>query len=392
MRTPPISTIPHQSVEDRKQLPHARHQRNLLGLARAQEPLVELLDGGIVAGGDQSAHVQDCPHRSPSSPRLALAAPLAGVAVEGGDSHQGAQALVRDGSKLWQFGQEGSREDSPDAWDTPPEESLVLLESGVLLDGALKVPIDALDLLVEPLDVRPDTFGERLRSHLQTVVLGDEHLDVLTPPGEDALQSDSFLLGDDAASWLDRPGERPGESGEDEGVYLVGLGEPADGFGEVSGLAGVNDGHGDRAGGEHRGGEALVSACGLHNGQLDARPFKPREYLLDALLVVAHHEGLAALLLVSILVQDTHIEGSLGNVDADMDFSLGTPHSLSPSSSIRPGLAYTSLPSDIVAGSEALATVRAPPKLGREDECFRTVSGKPGPRRERSVAPLLAAL
>ena len=47
MRIPPISTIPHQSVEDRKQLPHARHQGNLLRLARAQEPLVELLDVGL---------------------------------------------------------------------------------------------------------------------------------------------------------------------------------------------------------------------------------------------------------------------------------------------------------------------------------------------------------
>jgi hypothetical protein len=387
MRAPPISTIPHQGVEDRKQLPHARHQRNLLRLTRAQESLVELLDGGVVAGSDQSAHVQDRPHRSPSSPRLALAAPLAGVAVEGGDSHQCTQTPVGDLSKLWQFGQEGSREDSPDSRDAP-EESLVGFEGGVLLNGTVKVPIDALDLLLKPLDVRPDRLGERLRSHLQTIVLGDEHLDELTPPGEDALQSDGFLLGDDAGSWFDRLGE----SGEDEGIYLVGLGELANRFGEVSGLARVNDGHGDRAGGEHRGGEALVSACGLHDGQFDARPFKPREHLLDALLIVAYHEGLAALLAI-ILAQDTHLEGALGNVDAYIDFSLGTRHWLSPSSSIRPGLADTSLPSaEFVAGSEALATVRAPPKLGRDDECFHTVSGKPGPRRERSVAPLSAAL
>jgi hypothetical protein len=141
MRAPPISTIPHQGVEDRKQLPHARHQRLLLRLTRAQESLIELLDGGVVAGGDQSAHVQDRPHRSPSSPRLALAAPLAGAAVEGGDSHQGTQTPVGDLSKLCQFAQEGSREDSPDSRDAP-EESLVGFEGGVvLLDGTVKVPI-----------------------------------------------------------------------------------------------------------------------------------------------------------------------------------------------------------------------------------------------------------
>jgi hypothetical protein len=147
-------------------------------------------------------------------------------------------------------------QDSPDSRDAP-KESLVGFEGGVLLDGTVKVPIDALDLLLKPLDVRPDTLGERLRSHLQTIVsfAGDEHLDELTPPGEDTLQSDGFLLGDDAGSWFDRPGD----SGEDEGIYLVGLGELANRFGEASSLARVNDGHADRAGGE-----ALVSACGLH--------------------------------------------------------------------------------------------------------------------------------
>ena len=58
MRTPPNSSIPHHSVEDREQLPHARHQRHLLGLACREQPLVELLDDGVVAGGDEGAHVQ----------------------------------------------------------------------------------------------------------------------------------------------------------------------------------------------------------------------------------------------------------------------------------------------------------------------------------------------
>jgi hypothetical protein len=53
MRAPPSSTIPHRSIEDREQLPRARNQSHLLGLASRQESLIELLDGGVVAGGDQ---------------------------------------------------------------------------------------------------------------------------------------------------------------------------------------------------------------------------------------------------------------------------------------------------------------------------------------------------
>ena len=49
MRTPPNGVIPHQGVEDREQLSHARHQRHLLRLAGGEQPLVELLDGGVVA-------------------------------------------------------------------------------------------------------------------------------------------------------------------------------------------------------------------------------------------------------------------------------------------------------------------------------------------------------
>lgn len=53
MWTPPTNAIPHHGVEDRKQLPHARHQRHLLRLAHRKQPPVELLEDGVVAGGDQ---------------------------------------------------------------------------------------------------------------------------------------------------------------------------------------------------------------------------------------------------------------------------------------------------------------------------------------------------
>lgn len=38
MRTPPGSALSHHGVEDHQELPHARHQRNLLGLAGPNKP------------------------------------------------------------------------------------------------------------------------------------------------------------------------------------------------------------------------------------------------------------------------------------------------------------------------------------------------------------------
>src|SRR5687767_8987623 len=195
MRTPPNSAIPHQGVEDREQLPHARHQRHLLRLARGEQPLVELLDGGVVAGGDQGTHVEGDSNRGSTAPHLPLTTPLAGIPVEGGDSHQSREALVGELAQFGQFGEERARQDRADTGNAL-EERLVLLEGGAPLDGLLEVGIGSLDLLLEPLHVRPDSLGESLLPrHLEAIVFGGEHREQLTPPGEYGLQSLGFRVG-----------------------------------------------------------------------------------------------------------------------------------------------------------------------------------------------------
>ncbi len=75
MSKAPRETIPHHSVEDRQQLPHAPHQRHrLLGLARRQEAAVELFEDWVVAGGDEGAQIQSRSDRCPPAPHLPLAA------------------------------------------------------------------------------------------------------------------------------------------------------------------------------------------------------------------------------------------------------------------------------------------------------------------------------
>lgn len=72
MRRPPNSVIAHQGIEDRKQLPHVHHQSYLLGLVCLKQPLVELLDGGVVAGDEKCSHVERCHHRSSPTTHLPL--------------------------------------------------------------------------------------------------------------------------------------------------------------------------------------------------------------------------------------------------------------------------------------------------------------------------------
>jgi hypothetical protein len=67
-----------------------------------------------------------------------------------------------------------------------------------------RLPISVLDLLLEPADVGSDASGERLWGHLGAVTLGDKHRRELAPPGEDDLQGEGFLVGQDAGRGTQR--------------------------------------------------------------------------------------------------------------------------------------------------------------------------------------------
>lgn len=137
MRTPPHSTISHQSIEYREQLPHARYQSHLLGLSSRQQALVEYLDMGIiVAGSDQSTHVKGVSDRGSTAPYLLLAAPLSGDLIEGRETDQDAQALAGELSQFGQLGEQSASEDRTDSEDAL-EQRLVLLNRGA---GIVRAP------------------------------------------------------------------------------------------------------------------------------------------------------------------------------------------------------------------------------------------------------------
>jgi hypothetical protein len=366
MRTPPNSVVPHQGVEDGEQLPHTRYQGHLLGLARRQLALVELADDGVAAGDDQRPHVLSSPHRRPPAPHLPLAASVPGVAVEGGDPRRDAQALVGELAQFGQLGQESASEDPAHPGHTP-QERLVLREGGARGDGLLEGAIGSPNLFLESPHVRLDAPLERGRGHLEAIPIGREHGEQLASSGKDVLQMLGLLVGDGA--WGGADGFR--ETGEDEGVYPVGLGEAADGLGRVPRLTGIDDRNRDPGGGDGRSGQSLVSSGGLQCNQLDARSSDTSEKFVDALLVVGDRGGFVAL-------HNADFEVSLGNVDAGVDLSSlgGTHREISPFClRRRPGLADAGLLR--TAGAAAPATVRAPPKSGRDDVCFLAVLAEP---------------
>jgi hypothetical protein len=350
MRTPPGSTVSHHGVEDHQQLPHARHQRHLLlGLAGLNESFVELLDGGIEAGGDQGSHVECFSNPCPAAPYGASASQSAGVAVERSDPYEGREFSGRKGAELGQLRQERPAKHGAHSGNAP-EKSFVRLEGGAAFDDLVEVAVRARKLLLEPpyvgFDASADGFGG---ARSETVFLGGCHLDDLPSSGEDLLELPGFLVGDgprDGADGLS-------EVGENESVQGVGLGQSTGGFGEVPRLAGVDHEEGDPGGGQGRGEGALEASAGLQDhkkGVRDDDLCKPAQKLLYSRLVVGNYEVLSDR-------EDGDIQGSLGDIYPHVGSSAGAQGG-SPFPP-APSLAGTSSGND---SSPAQATVRAPPE------------------------------
>src|SRR5215211_428710 len=195
MRTPPGSTISHHSDENHQKLPHARHQRHLLGFAGGQEALVERPDGGVVAASDQGSHVERFSYPPPATPHTATTPQGARVPVEGGYSHQSREFPGRKRAELGKLGQKRSAQYRSDSRNAP-EQGFVLLEGGALLDGFVELPVGTREFLLEPADVRFDAPSDGPGGgSAETVFLGGHHLDDLPPPGEDGLKLPRFGVG-----------------------------------------------------------------------------------------------------------------------------------------------------------------------------------------------------
>src|SRR5215210_2594220 len=211
MREPPGSTLSDHGVEDGEQLPHARHQSDLLGLARGYEPSVELLYGGGVSGGNQSRHVECLPDPRSSAPHAAASPQSAGVAVDGSHSDEGGEFPGRKGAKFGQLRQERTAEYRTDSRHAT-KQRLALFEGGAIGDGFVEVLIYPGKFFFEPPYVSFKA-GANLPggSGAEAVFLGRHHLDELPPTSHDRLKFEGFGFRRSLRLWPDGLGE----TGED---------------------------------------------------------------------------------------------------------------------------------------------------------------------------------
>jgi len=264
-------------VEDKEEFVHAGGQGDFLGFAGGAEALVEGANGRVVPGGDERGHVQGGAHAGAAPPDDTPAAQRAALAGERGHANQGGNGFAVEVAEFGHLGEQGQGGGRANAGDAA-QQILPFAPERAGLHGVAQVVVEGGELVVQPGDVRLDTRAHGRQGGIEPVALGRAHADKLTPSGQ---QGAEFLgLGVRERAW--RRLHDLGEAREQLGVQGVGLGQLADGAGEIAHLARVNHRHGEpgrRQRGSHR---QLAPARRLQDDEGGAQRPQPRGERGDA--------------------------------------------------------------------------------------------------------------
>lgn len=265
--------------------------------------MVESVEDGVVAGGDESGHVKDRADLGATTTDVTLAAELTAIVVEGSDPGQGGGLGVGKGSEFGHEGDEGEGCDEADASDF-----LEARDPGCQRGGEFDLggneSLDFGFLFFQGDDgarqnVEKGFVGE---GFFEIIVLGDLDEDVTA----DLREAGELLL--ERVRKGKRAGmENLGELCDGFRVQGVGLGETAFGFGEVADLSGIDASDGATCGVGLGDEEGFVAATGFADEH--GVGWKGFEEGSNGFFRVGNLRGLSAVV---------DVEDEFGNVDADV--------------------------------------------------------------------------
>jgi hypothetical protein len=146
----------------------------------------------------------------------------------------------------------------------------------------------------------------------QTLLFGIDHDDELAPPCHQFGEPDREII----RQWPGRRAHRLGEVGDHSGVDRIGLGQPADGAGELAHLTRIDDGHRQTGFDERGGNHALITAARLEHDQAGRQRLQALDQYAQAFGVRRAAERLA-------IRSDMHIDPGLRYIDADKAIGCG---------------------------------------------------------------------
>jgi len=306
-----ILWVPHriifdERIQDDEKFSHTGGDNNFERFALCFQPFRKRSDDGVEAFGGESSHVQDATHWGASAADGAFAMKASAVTIERRQSSQGGNFLAVEQSQFREFGQERTDCDCSDAGNGSEDIPFVCpMVVGFEQLGDLFV--EGFDLLVEQRDHLLQTLLDDLGGgKFLPVFFGRSEVDQLSASCDELLQFLLFFVvfGDGSGT------DVLSEAGDHACVDPVSFGEDTEAFGEVSDLAGIDDGDQMSRGGEIGDEPLLIPACGFDDDQAGSRLGQELLQMLKALCVIGER-------VLRFLRKETQIERVFGDVDAD---------------------------------------------------------------------------
>lgn len=299
---------------------HAGDHSDFEGFACGAEFLIMVSDDVVASDGGEGGHVEGASDDFSAAADDAIAAELSAVAVHGGNADEGGGLLARAATEFGEIEDENAGGLGSDAGDAG-EQVDFFLPGGRVADVLVELIINLFDSFLDELEGRLEVFDDAGGGGLlEAVAFHGPHFHELSAAVEQIPHVLGLFVGDFSLRGFDDLGE----AGEDKGVELVGLGEEAEGFGEVSDLARIDNDDGQAGGDERSDEESFVAPAGFDDDSLDFQLGELLGERLTSLRSVRNAFGGGLAELLDSVLEEVRVEPILRDIDPNMVSHSGT--------------------------------------------------------------------
>jgi len=235
----PWDSFAKHCVEQCDELSHARDEGDHFEFSIGHQSLVKVFDDGIVLGGGNGGHVEDGSDIAPAGVDGAFSGVSSGVAVEGRHADERADLPSPDAAQFDEAGQEGGAEDRADT-RRRAQEFVDPVHIVIGFDQLLDLLIEQADLLVQGFEDGVDALERGgAGGGVALVELRNPQLAELLAAGDQGIEFALVLR-----AFLRQAGLNAlPELDQHVSIDRIGFNENAQRFGEVTHLAGIDQGN-----------------------------------------------------------------------------------------------------------------------------------------------------
>ncbi len=326
-----MAVFADKGVGEKQELAHDCGQGQLCGFTRSAKPGVEGFEIGVAAAGGDSRHVKRASHMRAAAFDVALAAHLAGIAIDGRDAGKEGDLSAGQDAKLRQTGRQRCGDDRADALDRG-EDLVAALQASVFRkdrgDGGFET-LDQTGLSVK-LGLQQPFKSQALRG---AVLVFQRRL-----TGFGGLPRQNQLL--KLRQRLGRNRRRPWANSlsverQHARVDRIGFCELPERISQLSRPVGIDDGDGEARCAELAMTKPMELSRRLHDDKPGGGGGKLLRQTLTAFLAVGNAKTLANWMQINVEPRFTHIDPGIHCVFGSHGCHLALHAGLAPQSSVQ---------------------------------------------------------